>query len=427
MELQVYSTARILIVLCLLYKLCGHHEDKVTWSEMVDSECGDFPLEPNSRQTWSKCWSDHFRAIPNAKSVSGGMQTMLLKVLAQLLNDIDKVILLDIPVFENKGDPAIALGEFNLMRMLHKEVIYTCTYQCGSKQWQRARDMVDTLGSGNVAVLAHGGGNVGGYPERDLKRYEMMEMFPDVKFIMMPQSVFFNDSVQLRKAAKMYAKHKDLIILLRNQPSFEVIHKAMPLVTSILAPDAAYGIGRLTRFMEPLYDFIIMRRGDEEAVSDIGSFHFPDNVTFAEGDWNRLWPTPRGKTLLDQLHLFPYNGMLCIQRGRVLITDRLHGHIVSTLFDNLPTVILGNSHGKLRDFYDTWSSPHRTVIAHTAEEASIKAVDMLRRFYPDRVSNKEDFQHSLTQCTVPNCGRNLILIKGVMHDYDADLFLAITI
>ncbi|ELT93103.1 hypothetical protein CAPTEDRAFT_201053 [Capitella teleta] len=156
--------------------------------------------------------------------------------------------------------------------------------------------MVDSLGSDNVAVLAQDGGNVGGYPERDWKRYEMMEMFLDAKFIMMPQSIFFNDSVELQNAARMYSKHKDLTILLRNQQSFEVIQKAMPSVTSILAPDAAYGIGHVTRFMEPLYDVIIIHRADKEAVSNIGAFHFPDNLSFTESDWDRHWLTPRGET-----------------------------------------------------------------------------------------------------------------------------------
>ncbi|ELT90872.1 hypothetical protein CAPTEDRAFT_217243 [Capitella teleta] len=216
---------------------------------MVDSECGDFPLELNSRQTWSKCWSDHFRAIPNAKSLSDGIQTMLLKVLAHLLNDIDKVILLDIPVFENKGDPAIALGEFNLMRMLHKEVIYTCTYQCASKQWQPTRDMMDTLSSDNV-----------------LAQYE--------------------------------------------------------------------------------------------AVSDIGPFRFPDNVTFIERDWDGHWPTPRGETLMDQLHLFPFNGLLYLQRGPVLITDRLHGYIISSLFDNFPIVLYWEIHLKKCEIFTLLGDLH---------------------------------------------------------------------
>ena len=41
--------------------------------------------------------------------------------------------------------------------------------------------------------------------------------------------------------------------------------------------------------------------------------------------------------------------------GRVVITDRLHAHILSLLL-GIPNVILDNSYGKLHDFYHTWTS-----------------------------------------------------------------------
>ncbi len=52
--------------------------------------------------------------------------------------------------------------------------------------------------------------------------------------------------------------------------------------------------------------------------------------------------------------------MLCFEllietsRGRVVVTDRLHGHIFCILM-GIPHVILDNSYGKLMSFHQTYT------------------------------------------------------------------------
>jgi pyruvyl transferase EpsO len=38
-----------------------------------------------------------------------------------------------------------------------------------------------------------------------------------------------------------------------------------------------------------------------------------------------------------------------------VVTDRLHGHILSVLL-GIPHVVLDNSYGKVRSFYETWTA-----------------------------------------------------------------------
>jgi exopolysaccharide biosynthesis predicted pyruvyltransferase EpsI len=54
-----------------------------------------------------------------------------------------------------------------------------------------------------------------------------------------------------------------------------------------------------------------------------------------------------------------------LSQGRAIITDRLHGHIISVLL-GIPHVLLDNRIGKLRAYYDTWTSP--VDIAHFADD-----------------------------------------------------------
>jgi pyruvyl transferase EpsO len=47
-------------------------------------------------------------------------------------------------------------------------------------------------------------------------------------------------------------------------------------------------------------------------------------------------------------------GCRTLAAARCVVTDRLHGHILSVLL-GIPHVVLDNNYGKVRSFYDTWT------------------------------------------------------------------------
>src|SRR5207249_3440314 len=47
-------------------------------------------------------------------------------------------------------------------------------------------------------------------------------------------------------------------------------------------------------------------------------------------------------------------GCCLLSKGCVVITDRLHGHILCLLL-GIPHVLLDNNYGKVRWFYETWT------------------------------------------------------------------------
>ena len=55
--------------------------------------------------------------------------------------------------------------------------------------------------------------------------------------------------------------------------------------------------------------------------------------------------------------------------GRIVVTDRLHGHILALLLGQ-PQVLLDNSYGKVNAFYETWTaSCHLVTWADSIERA----------------------------------------------------------
>jgi pyruvyl transferase EpsO len=71
-------------------------------------------------------------------------------------------------------------------------------------------------------------------------------------------------------------------------------------------------------------------------------------------------------------------GCALLSRGKVVVTDRLHAHILSTLL-GIPNIILDNNYGKLSSFRDAWTRDH--PLSHSAssvEEASDLADKLVR-------------------------------------------------
>ena len=61
------------------------------------------------------------------------------------------------------------------------------------------------------------------------------------------------------------------------------------------------------------------------------------------------------------------------QRARVVVTDRLHAHVLCTMFA-VPHVLLDDGYGKIRAFLDTWPVARgRAELAASPEDAAERA------------------------------------------------------
>jgi pyruvyl transferase EpsO len=62
-------------------------------------------------------------------------------------------------------------------------------------------------------------------------------------------------------------------------------------------------------------------------------------------------------------------GETLLSSGKVVVTDRLHAHILCTLLD-IPHVVLDNSYRKIGNFRDAWGTGgDKCLTANTLEDA----------------------------------------------------------
>jgi pyruvyl transferase EpsO len=139
-------------------------------------------------------------------------------------------------------------------------------------------------------------------------------------------------------------------------------------------------LGLLPRPVAPSRPLTWLARTDKEATGD----PWPADAAGIRTDWlEEPESVLRGLTdrLIDLVRRHPRSSVLrrclsriytpvararlrrgcsILSRGRVVITDRLHGHILSVLL-GIPHVVHDNTYGKLSSFHRTWTSDGELV------------------------------------------------------------------
>jgi pyruvyl transferase EpsO len=317
-------------------------------------------------------------------------QNRIRETLRSLLPPGTPCALTCFPNHWNPGDSAIWCGTRKILAELQIPVRYVCNFQS-----YRREDLKSALPEG--PILIHGGGNFGDvYPDETGLRRRIFEDFPDRPILQLPQSIWFQSSENIPPFARMIGRLKRFTLLTReaNSESFARRHFDCPVA---LCPDLALALNPAEFCFQPPETpiFGLLRQARESPVSALQSLPtilFPHQDWLIPGTevdhwhpWARAflrydgwigqlyrkhaltarsltrWSTPGYERLA---HLRTQRGVDFTCRGRVLVTNRLHGHLLG-LLSGRPQVILDSVNGKIRSYYDTWTQAYPQV--HWAE------------------------------------------------------------
>ena len=322
------------------------------------------------------------------------------EILSPIVKGINRYSLFDFPSYSNIGDSAIWLGE---MIYLRKSVGKTPDITCdlGSYSKQRIESLVD-----DGAIFLSGGGNLGDLWVRHQEfRERVIEDFPDNPIVQLPQSIYFQESAALIRFQDIIAAHKDFTLMVRDERSMELAENAFECRV-LECPDMAFVLSDLPRF-SPECDVFCLLRTDIEAAqrsdvdySTLGSVRTDDWIAHQESGWYRveqkmsrvLSRYPRALSFLSPHVTDPIRsraakhhllrGCAMLSQGRYVLTDRLHGHILSVLM-GIPHVIMDNSYGKVGGFYRHWTHECEDVLfAQSVTEAKEALRSMMARHLP---------------------------------------------
>ncbi|MER7702576.1 polysaccharide pyruvyl transferase family protein [Kitasatospora sp. NPDC097605] len=324
----------------------------------------------------------------------------LAETLGELVEPSSRCALLGFPYYANVGDSAIWLGVRTLLAELGAEVVYTADHHDFSEA-----TLAERLPSGTI--LLTGGGNLGDlWPSHQRMRERVIGAFPGHRIVQLPQSVHFGDPAGLARARAVFDAHPDLILLLRDQPSLRAARAAFRAPTA-LAPDCAFAMTGLPRLGQPERRILWLRRGDHESAAPgepqpDAEVHRTDWTAQegADASWSaaarsvrrrldkasaQVRATASDRAVAELADAQDHHARLQLQRGcrllgsaSAVVTDRLHGHLLSLLL-GLPHVVIDDRHGKISGYWQTWGHDRHRVArrAPDAEQALRAATELL--------------------------------------------------
>ena len=309
------------------------------------------------------------------KIESAALNAELMTTHAVLLDLIGKrpFHYVDIPMHGNIGDLLIMLGTLAFFKKHQLAPRLISTLSPYDPDW---------IGQDDVVVF-HGGGNFGDlYADSQKLRERVAAAKPGNRIVILPQSIHFSSPAKAAESAAIFARHPDLHLCVRDRVSFEQARAFTDKV--YLLPDMAHqlyplGDGNYNRSG----DAMMITRVDDEKV-DHGTF--PDVRVATHTDWPQfvgarertidkfrfvvrnmarlglgrlaqslvtpLWIRYAQQLVDDAVRLFA--------KHNLIITDRLHGHILAVLMD-MPTQVLDNSYGKNSRYASMWTARCRSV------------------------------------------------------------------
>ena len=335
------------------------------------------------------------------RDLIASMRSRILDAVAPILDGAARCALVGYPNHNNSGDNAIWLGELELLASLGVDV----AYQCDDVSYND-RDLADVLPDG--PILLHGGGNYGDlWPEQQALRERVMRDFPARHVVQLPQTVNFVDP-RTADAHRQFLQGRDRApsMLCRDGVSALFARERLG-IDAVLCPDSAFFLN-LAVTEHPAVDVVVNSRLDHESVGE-GPLTFP-GFSVEHSDWLlspgarsvRRALTVRSRTTARSLaarttrtglvwrgvRRIPMFGSrrlaerrvahACrlLSRGRVVVTDRLHGHILSILL-GIPHIIRDTQHHKVANFHETFTHRSRTTFQATGSADVVALVQRL--------------------------------------------------
>lgn len=321
--------------------------------------------------------------MSHANSTASGA----LKALAEALGAHRHCAVLDFPDYGNVGDSAIWLGQIEALKRLGVSIDYVANHHSLSPAILRKR-MKDGV------ILVNGGGNFGTlWPILQAHRERVLAEFKDYPVVQLPQSIFYDDETAIGRTRALIAGHPDFTLMVRDQPSLKIATEQLG-AKAILCTDSAFFLAGKLRRQNAVVDILVLARTDKEKVTNgLEESLARSGRSFEIADWIddpmnisrtialKLWRRAFGR--LTSIPGFfgaltavwnsvarkrVERGSGLLSRGRVVITDRLHGHIMCTLLD-IPHVVLDNSYGKVQSFIAEWT--HASPLVHRASSADV--------------------------------------------------------
>lgn len=261
------------------------------------------------------------------------------------IKDEEKVIYMLTPRYGNLGDQMISVA---IEKILSDIFVGKKVFEIEEEVYLKRKEEIKKYINKKDVIILQGGGNIGDvWLGAEQIRRSVLEKYSDNKIIIMPQTITFKSEEEKKRSADIYSKVKDLSIITREEYSYRIAKEIFKNSKIYLTPDSVLYLEDYfnERFNDKREGVLFLLRKDHEKTisSNISknievilkkldlSYDFSDTVIRSKGKINKKTRINFCKKLIEE-----------ISSKKLIITDRLHGMILSVI-TNTPVIVFGSS------------------------------------------------------------------------------------
>lgn len=246
-----------------------------------------------------------------------------------------KILLMLTPEFGNIGDHAINYAQQSFIKENYKEfAMIEITFNESKKFFGLIKKRIKT----NDIILLNGGGNIGDlYTNIEMERRKIIITFKKNRIISMPQSINYSETEngknELKKTINAFSQNKNLIIIARDDKSYDFAKNNFKKNKVYLLPDIVlYWAGNKQIIRNRTKEVLVLLRNDKEASLKDNIKNNIFNSLEKNNFKYRISDTHTGKNLKgNKRKLELENKLKEIRESKFIVTDRFHGVIFSVI------------------------------------------------------------------------------------------------
>jgi len=311
-----------------------------------------------------------------------GLRRVLALVLYTVFPFGKKVFVIGSPTHSNVGDSAIVYAQMKYLE--HHGFPTALIKEFTLDEFQRYKNwIIPFVGRKNLISLP-GGGNMGNqWLNEELFRRDVLSCFPNNPTIVFPQTIYYSDDVagqqEAQKSLPFYTERQNLILVAREQISFDQMAEYYPGTKLLLTPDIVLSAGKdsYVNSEEERKGILFCMRSDAErsiddkTVYDLEVYlrHTGKDLRYSDMHTaHTVTKQTRKKVVCEKMREF--------LSSELVITDRLHGMIFAAV-TGTPCVAFNNYNHKISGTYQWLKELKYIRFANSTEEAKEHIMNLL--------------------------------------------------
>ncbi|NPC94238.1 pyruvyl transferase [Bacillus sp. WMMC1349] len=294
--------------------------------------------------------------------------------------DKKKIILTLIPSHDNLGDHAIALAsktfaetEFPDFEIIEITINDIYKHAKALRRIRHPEDMVFIIGGGNMGDL---------YRNEEWTRRFIMKKFKHYKIVQLPATAHFSEThkgqKELKKAKKIYNAHPQLLLMARDETTYQFMEKNFPNKTIIKQPDMVLYLKKEQQCERT--GVLVCLRDDKESFLKKEERQLLQTIIRAEYREVSTFTTTIGKRVSRFSREKELNKLWDkLRNAEVVITDRLHGMIFCAITGTPCVVIRSFDHKVLEGFNWLKDNPMIKMVENPETSEVINAIHELMK------------------------------------------------